>query len=65
MNRVKFLAKSSERPDGWYAVVEKENGEVKEKVFEEKCIDEERAINLATAMAVKYIRFKLEKNNTL
>ncbi|TWI56149.1 hypothetical protein [Halalkalibacter nanhaiisediminis] len=65
MSRVKFLAKSSERPDGWYAVVEKENGEVNEKVFEEKCIDEERAINLATVMAVKHTRFKFLKNNTL
>ncbi len=55
MNAVKYIAKSSERPDGWYGVVEKECNGITQIVFEEKCIDEEQAMSVASDETIKLL----------
>ncbi len=43
MNDVKYIAKSSKRTDGWYAVVIKEMNKNQKIVFEKKCLNADLA----------------------
>ncbi|MCM3763194.1 hypothetical protein M3212_20995 [Alkalihalobacillus oceani] len=47
MNDVKYVAKRSKRPDGWYAEVIREGNGVTETVFEKKCLNEDVAAGIA------------------